>query len=275
MGCGKSSVGRKLSQLLCCRFIDLDEVVEEVVGKRIPEIFASEGEAAFRRLETEVLTNILSAEHERKCAPCEVGRVNETPMTPVCASRIHPLAGGGMSSPSHLTPASPANESNTSSERNTAHNASGCVPAKISAVLALGGGTIMTTECAEMVRENTCCIYLRASVDTLLERLSSETSTRPLLTIDSHSAYSTKNDANSTSLHEVELNTPSRGTESDRSSQEPESNTSPRGAEGSGNMRHRIESLMSARTTTYEKAAHSIIDTDDKSIEQICSEILC
>ena len=226
MGCGKSSVGRKLSQLLCCRFIDLDEVVEEVVGKRIPEIFASEGEAAFRRLETEVLTNILSAEHERKCAPCEVGRVNEIPMT-------------------------------------------------ISAVLALGGGTVMTTECADMVRENTCCIYLRASVDTLLERLSSETSTRPLLTIDSHSAYSTKNDANSTSLHEVELNTPSRGTESDRSSQEPESNTSPRGAEGSGNMRHRIESLMSARTTTYEKAAHSIIDTDDKSIEQICSEILC
>ena len=257
MGCGKSSVGRRLSQLLCCRFIDLDEAVEEVVGKRIPEIFASEGEAAFRRLETQILKDILSAETERQCAPCEVGGVNEIPMTPVCASRIHPLAGGGMSSPSHLTPASPANESNTSSERNTAHNASGCVPATISAVLALGGGTVMTPECAEMVRENTYCIYLRASVDTLLERLSSETSTRPLLTIDSHSAYSTKNDVNSTSLHEAELNTPSRGTEE------------------CGDLRHRIESLMSVRSTTYENTANIIIDTDGKSIDQICSEILC
>ena len=207
MGCGKSSVGRRLSQLLCCRFIDLDEAVEQVAGKRIPEIFASEGEAAFRHLETEVLTNILSAEHERKCAPCEVGGVNETPMT-------------------------------------------------ISAVLALGGGTVMTPECAEMVRENTCCIYLRASVDTLLERLSSETSTRPLLTIDSASAYSTKNDVNSTSLHEVELNMPSRG------------------AEGSGDLRHRIESLMSVRTTTYENTASIIIDTDGKSISAIANEIL-
>ena len=100
MGCGKSSVGRKLSQLLCCPFIDLDEAVEEVAGKRIPEIFASKGEAAFRRLETQILKDILSAEHERQCAPREVGRVNEIPMTPVCASRIHPLAGGGMSSSS-------------------------------------------------------------------------------------------------------------------------------------------------------------------------------
>ncbi len=256
MGCGKSSVGRRLSELLCCRFMDLDNDIEEREGRTIAEIFAEDGEAGFRRLETEVLTNILSAEPERQCAPCEVGRVNETPMTPVCASRIHPLAGGGMSSPSHLTPASPANESNTSSERNTAHNASGCVPATISAVLALGGGTVMTPECAEMVRENTCCIYLRASVDTLLERLSSEISTRPLLTIDSASAYSTKNDVNSTSLHEAELNMPSRG------------------AKGSGDLRHRIESLMSVRTTTYEKTAHTIIDTDGKSISAIANEIL-
>ena len=256
MGCGKSSVGRKLSQLLCCRFIDLDEAVEQAAGKSIPEIFASEGEAAFRRFETQILKDILSAEPERQCAPCEVGRGKEIPMTPVCASRIHPIAGGGMSSPSHLTPASPANESNTSSDRNTAHNVSGCVPATISAVLALGGGTVMTPECADMVRENTCCIYLRASVDTLLERLSSETSTRPLLTIGSHSAYSTKNDVNSRSLHEAGLNTPLRGTEE------------------CGDLRHRIESLMSVRSTTYENTANIIIDTDGKSIDQICSEIV-
>ena len=239
MGCGKSSVGRKLSQLLCCRFIDLDEAVEEVAGKRIPEIFASEGEAAFRRLETQILKDILSAEHERQCAPREVGGVNEIPMTPVCASRIHPLAGGGMSSPSHLTPASPANESNTSSERNTAHNASGRIPATISAVLALGGGTVMTEECAELVRKNTCCIYLRASVNTLLERLSSNTSNRPLLTRDPHAAL--------------------------------------QGAQRRGNpsLHSRIDELMSQRSSTYEKTANIIIATDGKSIEQICSEILC
>ena len=190
MGCGKSSVGRKLSQLLCCPFIDLDEAVEEVAGKRIPEIFASDGEAAFRRLETQILKDILSAEHERQCAPCEVGGVNEIPMT-------------------------------------------------ISAVLALGGGTIMTPECAEMVRKNTCCIYLRASVNTLLERLSSNTSNRPLLTRDPHAAL--------------------------------------QGAQRRGNpsLHSRIYELMSQRSSTYDKTAHTIIDIDGKSIEQICSEILC
>ena len=217
MGCGKSSVGRRLSQLLCCRFIDLDEAVEEVAGKRIPEIFASKGEAAFRRLETQILKDILSAEHERQGAPCEVGGINEIPMTP----------------------ASPANESNTSSERNTAHNASGRIPATISAVLALGGGTVMTEECAELVRKNTCCIYLRASVNTLLERLSSNTSNRPLLTRDPHAAL--------------------------------------QGAQRRGNpsLHSRIDELMSQRSSTYDKTAHTIIDIDGKSIEQICSEILC
>jgi shikimate kinase len=229
MGCGKSSVGRRLSELLCCRFMDLDDVVEEVAGRSIPEIFAKDGELGFRQRELKALKDTL----------CDSGRGKEIPMTPVCASRIHPLAGGGMSSPSHSTPASPANESNTSSERNTAHNASGCVPATISAVLALGGGTVMTPECAEMVRENTCCIYLRASVDTLLERLSSNTSNRPLLTRDPHAAL--------------------------------------QGAQRRGNpsLHSRIDELMSQRSSTYDKTAHTIIDIDGKSIEQICSEILC
>ena len=50
MGCGKSSVGRRLSELLCCRFMDLDEVIEKAEGRTIPEIFASDGEGAFRRM---------------------------------------------------------------------------------------------------------------------------------------------------------------------------------------------------------------------------------
>ena len=69
MGCGKSSVGRRLSELLCCRFVDLDEVVEEVAGKRVGEIFAVEGEVAFRDLESLSLNNILSKESARQWAP--------------------------------------------------------------------------------------------------------------------------------------------------------------------------------------------------------------
>ena len=58
MGCGKSSVGRRLSQLLCCPFMDLDDVIVESAGRSIPEIFASEGEAAFRAMELEILKEI-------------------------------------------------------------------------------------------------------------------------------------------------------------------------------------------------------------------------
>ena len=48
-------------------------------------------------------------------------------------------------------------------------------------VLALGGGPVMTPECAEMVRGNTLCIYLKASLETLVAHLESEASARPLL----------------------------------------------------------------------------------------------
>ena len=55
MGCGKSSVGRRLSELLCCPFMDLDEVIVESAGRTVPEIFASDGEAEFRRMERDAL----------------------------------------------------------------------------------------------------------------------------------------------------------------------------------------------------------------------------
>ena len=49
--CGKSSVGKRTAGLLGKKFIDTDALVEETAGRSIPEIFASEGEAAFRALE--------------------------------------------------------------------------------------------------------------------------------------------------------------------------------------------------------------------------------
>ena len=154
MGCGKSSVGRKLSELLCCPFMDLDAEIEARCGCTVAEIFAERGEAEFRMLEKETLKDILET--------------------------------GGI-------------------------------------ILALGGGAVMTPECEEMVHGKTVCVYLRTSVDELVTRLSGESAGRPLL--------------NTTDL------------------------------------RTRILDLMSKRTSTYERVAHIVIDTDGKTIDQVASEI--
>lgn len=51
MGTGKSTVGRLVAQRLDLAFLDSDNVIEERAGKSISDIFASEGEAAFREKE--------------------------------------------------------------------------------------------------------------------------------------------------------------------------------------------------------------------------------
>ena len=55
MGSGKTTVGRLLAHRLGWTFADLDERVARAAGMSIPEIFAREGEPAFRRRETEAL----------------------------------------------------------------------------------------------------------------------------------------------------------------------------------------------------------------------------
>ena len=50
-GSGKSAVGRRIAARHGATFIDLDEQIEHAAGRPIPEIFASDGEAAFRALE--------------------------------------------------------------------------------------------------------------------------------------------------------------------------------------------------------------------------------
>ena len=168
MGCGKSSVGRKLSELLCCRFMDLDDCIVEEAGCSIPEIFAQQGEPAFRKLEQTVLKNIVSSDSDGKT------------------------------------------------------------------VLALGGGAVMTAGSEDIVHEGTICIYLKASVDTLIEHLTGETAGRPMLA------------QQSVMSSEVE--------------------TSP--------LRTRILELMSLRAATYERTAHIIIDTDGKSVGEVASMIV-
>ena len=58
MGAGKSTVGKILAQKLQYRFFDTDTLIEQVAGKKIPEIFATEGETYFRDLETQVLKEV-------------------------------------------------------------------------------------------------------------------------------------------------------------------------------------------------------------------------
>lgn len=82
----------------------------------------------------------------------------------------------------------------------------------------------MTPKCADIVHDKTVCIYLRASVDTLVSHLENEAEGRPML--------------------------------------------------AGGNIRSRVTELMSLRASTYEKTAHIIIDTDGKSVDDICNEII-
>lgn len=53
MGCGKTSVGQALSFRLHWDFLDTDSMIEKREKKKIPQIFAEKGEAAFRKMEEE------------------------------------------------------------------------------------------------------------------------------------------------------------------------------------------------------------------------------
>ena len=114
MGCGKSTVGSLVADALGCPFLDLDALIEKKAGKTIPQIFAADGEAAFRQLEKKLL--------------------EET---------VKKHAGG-------------------------------------TAVLALGGGTVTVPGAPALLHEKTLCIWLRATLETLLSRLDGGTGNRPL-----------------------------------------------------------------------------------------------
>lgn len=51
MGAGKSTVGPLLARRLGWPFLDLDDEIQAAAGRTVPEIFATEGEAAFRAAE--------------------------------------------------------------------------------------------------------------------------------------------------------------------------------------------------------------------------------
>ena len=99
----------------------------------------------------------------------------------------------------------------------------------------------MTPDCAEQIHTQTRCIYLRASLDTLVERLRNEAAGRPML----------------------RTRTPDPGTE-----------PCPTPADADIALRERISSLLAQRSATYESVAHHIIDVDGLSVEDVARSIL-
>jgi len=114
MGCGKSTIANRLSKITTIPCLDLDKCIEERTNLSIKEIFEQQGEIYFRKLEREVLIDLLNA-------------------------------------PGDL-------------------------------ILGLGGGTPCYANNHELLKgDNIMSIYLKASVETLFERLVSNKTKRPII----------------------------------------------------------------------------------------------
>ncbi|WP_334176276.1 shikimate kinase [Pseudoxanthobacter sp.] len=59
-GAGKTTVGRRLAQVIGLPFVDADHEIERAAGMTIPEIFAAHGESGFRDGEKRVIARILT-----------------------------------------------------------------------------------------------------------------------------------------------------------------------------------------------------------------------
>ncbi len=112
MGAGKTSVGKHLARHLGLKFTDTDDLIVQEQHMPVNQIFAEQGEAYFRELETEMLKKLMQAEERM--------------------------------------------------------------------VISVGGGLPMTQANQPLLKELGTVVYLRADVDTLMERLKRDTS-RPLL----------------------------------------------------------------------------------------------
>jgi len=64
MGAGKSKVGRLVAERFGVPFVDTDDLIEARTGRTIADIFKTDGEAGFRRNETEAITEALSGDRK-------------------------------------------------------------------------------------------------------------------------------------------------------------------------------------------------------------------
>ncbi|MHB2267037.1 shikimate kinase [Aliihoeflea sp. PC F10.4] len=122
MGAGKTSVGRRLAQILDLPFADSDHEIESVSRMSVPELFEAYGETEFRALEQRVVTRL----------------VTDSP-----------------------------------------------------AVVATGGGAFMNADTRAIIRAHALSVWLKADLDTLMERVSRRTN-RPLLKASDPRAVMTK-----------------------------------------------------------------------------------
>lgn len=116
MGCGKSSIGRELFRRLGWDAYDLDSLIVQRESRSIADIFASQGEAYFRKVETSVLEYTLA------------------------------LYDGS------------------------------------DLILSLGGGTPLRN--APLLKEKSCCIWLRATPETIIRHIGTSDPSRPLFGSD-------------------------------------------------------------------------------------------
>ena len=113
MGSGKTHVSKILSEKINFKLFDLDKEISRRNKATIPEIFEKRGEIYFRKLEREILEEILASQDN--------------------------------------------------------------------IVLSLGGGTPVYYNNMEIINNNSTSIFLRTSINTLLERLSKQKEKRPLI----------------------------------------------------------------------------------------------
>lgn len=153
-------------------------------------------------------------------------------------------------------------------------------PDRPRAILSLGGGTVTSGQCRQLIRRHTDCFYLRATTDTLLDNLEGHSDGRPMLNpvqparFDASTSSATDEEYNVDNRHSnslkmsepvaervVRLGSPTIEAQSTETSSEREA------------LRHRIESLMQTRSPQYIATANHIIDIDGLSFAQIAEAV--
>lgn len=148
------------------------------------------------------------------------------------------------------------------------------------AILSLGGGTVTSEQCRQLIRQHTDCFYLRATTDTLLDNLEGHSDGRPMLNpvqparFDASTSSATDEEYNVDNRHSnnlkmsepvaervVRLGSPTIEAQSTETSSEREA------------LRRRIESLMQTRSPQYIATANHIIDINGLSFTQIAEII--
>lgn len=108
-GAGKSVTGRLLAALLETGFTDLDDRVVERAGTSIPELFVARGEAAFRELEREAMTDALGRT-PHVIAPgggwaCQPGNLERADVAALIIHlRVTPVTAAARLGPAHQRP---------------------------------------------------------------------------------------------------------------------------------------------------------------------------